>query len=697
MVTNLQEEIIVTGENWRDFGLYLDNIKEFRKVFEEILNIYNSNENSVVVCTIMSEKLSELKKIIESFEKILKSDNGRLFEKIFKRVNQVYSNLEFYVNLARNSLQLLEEIKSDILNCNDSSICNGKLKELIEDLENLKNFLKDYSNIVKILLKNLEIVRDKYREPENTSLSYLINSLKLFKDELEKFPIDKWIVYIEELKKINVVNLSNEERQKVAEHLEETKRKLEDLFRKLNSNELHFGVDLFKRIFIEGLTDFYSYLDRLLKKEKIKIKVLPKERKLGEILKNIKESSKSKSNLKEKIKLEEKEVGIKEAIEIVKKQLEEMKNVIESLESLKREVNEKINNVYRGIESLINNLEENNLDRQNLEGFKRKTEELKVLLDYLESEINSLEKNLEENLFKNAENIIKDFEKIKKATITSENYIKKTLEEFGKVNNLLEERYRDLAKKLYKYVLDWIKSNNGKVELYFFLPVEFFNKEKLKDVINKGIQNSHSFLVDLVYRNFFNFGILIHHLRQIGISDEKEIDSILDNFYNLLPNKLRYSGSSLDKLKNSLIKVLNSFTDNKDYKVIPNLRENESRLLLYYLIEIAKQENQNNEIPLDVGVDRNRGIISFYIFEAGNLEVKNEELFYSFNKDLESKFKYLIKILKNLDKVLKDNNINSFEDLKNKRTNIVNYINNNIQEEKIKRILTKFVEIVANS
>ncbi|HIQ51395.1 MAG TPA: hypothetical protein EYH54_05500, partial [Nautiliaceae bacterium] len=431
--------IKLSEKEWKDFEIYLDKIKDFRVIVDEIFKTVSSNgsNNSVDICASIPKKLDELKEVISAFERIIRSEKGKILEKVIKRVEVLKSHIGEYFGIVGKSIGLCGDIKKEIKKCksNTNDPTCKKIEELLENLRIINDFLKDIKFINKILLKNLDLLNSSEGQGNNfgpyVEVVEVLKVLKALEEGLSGISFDNYIASIEYLKS-GLANLDEDKKKKITAILENIEGKLG----KLNEAEgnIIIAILTFEKIF-KVLLDFTSYLGRELFGNKFVLKVYPKNR-LNDYLVKLKNFFKNeKYEIREKLKIEEKKFGIKEAIDVLKKQFEDMEDIIKYINKLRSNLDNKKKAFYNKIGEMLSEIQsENNVNYEVLENFKHKIKELEFLLIDIEKDLDTVSSLLKENLFEKSESLLNYLRKLEKETTLSKEYIRKTMTE---VSNIL--------------------------------------------------------------------------------------------------------------------------------------------------------------------------------------------------------------------------------------------------------------------
>ena len=697
--------------NLFDKNLINSNFKIKSFIFSEILNqdelnnLFNKIDN---IIDIISENKIKLN---DNF-----IDNEKNFRKIYKNIIKSFLNKtnQFYNEYESN--ENIKNIENTINKLKESF--NEDYKKLIDLIESKINYYNNY----KIYFSDIEKISLLENETFHIKLISFKNNII---DALNNFTLNNFNEYENDL------NLIDEEIEKLIENLNEENNNIQNnlnnvilLFEKISSeNFINDYLNNFKNVFDNNnnnendnflnkiINNYYSFVDEnVISKynktiEDIINNSLDKYLELPEdLIKKIEYFSsqidKNTENLSNKIKFELKEKINEKLLQIILKNKNKISNLTNFLmkknhlfhlnnfynkcEQYKNNLNSMASNLNSKIDSILLNLNINDLIKQK------------------EEELNSSIKSLTNNLMKKFKNLFCLNEKNEYDSECSKAEIKKMdineIEHYKKFK-LRENLNQILFTKYYINNLFNINDNLNEFsnEKFFALFKENFNKNLFNIEIKKFINNFNSEEMNNIKKEIESIKKIIkdNFINNYNINNNENKDNdIFNNIFNDLFNNeniIKNLKENLDILfinsmkfgREGKEKEINYYKNNKFYFNKNNKEkiENEfNKLIENYNNKLNENEN-NIKKNLTINEDFINNVLIEKIIEKINIDLNNykNDLLFKFSKYsgkncilIENNFTIDNIINNAINDIINDYSTQIKTNIENKKENIIN-------------------------
>lgn len=618
--------------------IYLDN-----DVLKNEVNKLKTklNEKEKKIEEIKQKKKEEIESIKEKYNEIIKNKEASIEEK--QNIIEQYQNLpkEEYYNVTKEELETINEIKNlkakiDLFNKNTQNeqniflsslddisvkLKNNENKINIRDFEgnlnyirttnkqNMEEIKKFNKNIIKSFDKVLLNVFSKNNEATSnlSSITDIYNDVieslqEAFKLQSDNFSKELEIVKSNNEQEINTMKINNknlltkitEKEQELNNLKTEKELKINDYKKKLTEYELKVH-ELEKKI---------SYSDNKYKEvfanmnvnkvNVIEIDLKNKEKKIKELLSNIKKIQLQNDNYKESLKKETSNVkDLERNILALKKEREDYEKTEITNKMIIDNLTNRINNYKNEFDTI--KFEKDQLNKQNIElnfqiqQIKEENFTLTFKIQGYEQKINSYNNEIDSIKKKMEDSMKKSEMKMKQLIEENENNNKKKADYiYEEQNRLIKESNEEIKKLTIEY--------NEKIEKQ---RREF--EQKIAEIEKSNITNDKTEFNNLKKNT---------EARINALENQKKIElAKLENENNLLLNKLKI-------LTDKYELILQNQKDNEN-----KLDETQKELTEKYINEINKIKNEYTTMIIDKENEINK--LKNENVEKARLEVEN--------------------------------------------------------------------------
>ena len=667
---------------------YEDKVKEIKKEYDEKIAVeisnYTKNINNCKDKLINEKKeiinaIIEYKKNIENHIKNILNNNIGIeeikkikesYNKLLKEKNEIERNLEIILKSEEKNKALVEdELKRKELEYK-LEIEKEKEKYNQEKEENERKYREEIEKIKKECIDSKDsILKETLTKTQN---EYIVE-IENLKDECKKRLLEKENIHIENVKKIkDEENMSKEmiklELKEMERKYQEELKKEKELYKQdLDKREKEFiiKIDEMKKVYEQGEKSINekNYIEEI---DKIKNLFLQKEN-------NIKETLLKKENEyikeKERIKAEYDEIIIKKEEEYKEghiKDLEIKENKIKELEKV-------INTIKEELSTIEKKFSKTEVERLYFENFNKKCiekilNEKEIIIQnikrYREEWIDWIKNNnidIDKNKIKLKNELDIIFNTLKKIKMERDVYInnlnissKEKSQIIAKLQNNMEEMKIELKKTLSDQIIKLTKINEELTIKLREKDIELNRKndeinkyklelEEVKKYIDKNQESVTKCNKELqIVKEMLDKNILQLKNKQTSKVDYNynECEIILNNFINI--NNIFYRKLEIIKILDGIINYngINSFTnlnENIKQKIIQKFNKTKSEILNYinnmklhkYIetpyLNYFKNKNMINKIPIEFCEDL-KELLNYWLKEEENFRINDIDL-----------------------------------------------------------------------
>ncbi|CAD2098340.1 conserved Plasmodium protein, unknown function [Plasmodium vinckei brucechwatti] len=592
----LVEKNIVLKNTVKDLQNKITNYKKMEKLFDKNKKKYKNK------LAIINEYEKKIDCIIIDFNKLKDTCTNK--EKKISKLEEItkYMNEQFSISKIQFENKMNEYVI--FLKKKDSEIY--MLKELIKEKEKvisfneniLKQYKADIDDMLKQNIERVEHVKNKLKIQQNMISEKDLKISKLEEDmRVNESKINAMENKIKALQ--NQVELEVKEKNEFKKNYEKENKEKDTLSKKLDDvinekNNLHYKIEeLLKteKNIIDDKAELLECKNELsIENEKIKFEI------------NTMIIEKEKVEEKYNLANTEKE-QINNEMEILKKNYENNVNELEKLKEELKNVQNNYNQLKEEKDKIEKNysteIEEKNKIQNSLEETKNELATRENQKELLQSDLNNLQKHLDETVIKNDDEI----KGLKKQLSELEAKLEEANNLYFKEKEVIEKLNKEKNKFIKEF--DKLKSKNKKITSKM-KETQISNEKTINDVIkekNESLEKEKSKFTEKVQSLEQAFQESYNELH----CQKKNIQTELEEL-KIINQDIKNNSKNLLNVNDALVKEMKTYTIEKEQfiKGLKNIKEayikikNENQQLKKNAFSFIQKDIEQNYVPINI-------------------------------------------------------------------------------------------------